>query len=101
MNGLPLKAGFIPLVDAAPLIAAQEIGFAEEEGLALELVRAPSWSTLRDMLVLGQIEAAHMLSPVPVAAALGLGGISARLDAISVMSVNGNVVGFPGRHHGP
>lgn len=93
MNGLPLKAGFIPLVDAAPLIAAQEIGFAEEEGLALELVRAPSWSTLRDMLVLGQIEAAHMLSPVPVAAALGLGGISARLDAISVMSVNGNVVG--------
>lgn len=93
MNGLPLKAGFIPLVDAAPLIAAHEIGFAEEEGLVLDLRKAPSWSTLRDMLALGQIEAAHMLSPVPVAAALGLGGVSARLEAISVLSVNGNVVG--------
>lgn len=88
-----LKVGFMPLVDAAPLIAAHEIGFAEEEGLALDLLRAPSWSTLRDMLVLGQIEAAHMLSPVPVAAALGLGGIAARLDAVAVLSVNGNVVG--------
>ncbi|WP_146346477.1 CmpA/NrtA family ABC transporter substrate-binding protein [Phaeobacter marinintestinus] len=88
-----LKAGFIPLVDAAPLIAAAEIGFAEEEGLKLDLVKAPSWSTLRDMLAVGQIDAAHMLSPVPVAAALGLGGVSARFDAVSVLSVNGNVVG--------
>ena len=67
-----LTAGFIPLVDMAPLAIAREIGFAEEEGLELQLVRAPSRSTLRDMLALGQIEAAHMLSPVPVAAALGL-----------------------------
>lgn len=88
-----LRAGFIPLVDCAPLVIAHEMGFAEEEGLSLALQRYPSWSTLRDMLVLGQIEAAHMLSPVPVAAALGLGGIQARLDAISVLSVNGNVVG--------
>jgi NitT/TauT family transport system ATP-binding protein len=88
-----LTAGFIALVDAAPLIIARELGFAEEEGLNLELRRAPSWSTLRDLLALGQIEAAHMLSPVPVAMALGLGGIKTRLDALSVMSVNGNVFG--------
>lgn len=88
-----LTAGFIPLVDMAPLAIAREIGFAEEEGLELQLVRAPSRSTLRDMLALGQIEAAHMLSPVPVAAALGLGGAAAQLDALSVLSVNGNVIG--------
>jgi NitT/TauT family transport system ATP-binding protein len=88
-----LTAGFIALVDAAPLIIARELGFAEEEGLNLELRRAPSWSTLRDLLALGQIEAAHMLSPVPVAMALGLGGVKTRLDALSVMSVNGNVFG--------
>ncbi len=88
-----LAAGFIPLVDMAPLAIAREIGFAEEEGLDLQLQRAPSWSTLRDMLALGQIEAAHMLSPVPVATALGLGGAAAHLDALSVLSVNGNVIG--------
>ncbi len=89
----PLSAGFIPLVDAAPLIIAREIGFAEEEGLALELRPAASWATLRDMVSLGQVEAAHMLAPVPVAAALGLGGSGIRLDVLQVLSVNGNSIG--------
>lgn len=90
---MPVSAGFIPLVDAAPLVIAREIGFAEEEGLALTLERAPSWSTLRDMVAFGAVDAAHMLSPVPVATALGLGGLGVRLDAVSVLSVNGNVIG--------
>ena len=93
MIGEPLGVGFIALVDAAPVVMAHELGFAAEEGLALSLSRAPSWSTLRDMLALGQIEAAHMLAPVPVASALGLGGSAAALDALAVLSVNGNVVG--------
>lgn len=90
----PLSAGFIPLVDAAPLIVAKELGFAEEEGLALDLVSAPSWSTLRDMLAFGQIQAAHMLSPVPVASALGLMNGIPRLNALMVLSVNGTVFGI-------
>ncbi|TCL00444.1 NitT/TauT family transport system ATP-binding protein [Shimia isoporae] len=94
MRTLPLSVGFMPLVDAAPLIVAHELGFAEEEGLALNLQSAPSWSTLRDRLILGQIEAAHMLSPVPVAMALGLGGLPTQLDALSVLSINGNVIGI-------
>ena len=88
-----LNAGFIPLIDAAPLIIAHEIGFAEEEGLALQLRAAPSWSTLRDLLVMGQIEAAHMLAPIPVAMCLGLGGMATRLDVLSVLSNNGTVIG--------
>lgn len=88
-----LAVGFIPLVDAAPLIVAEELGFAAEEGLAFDLIRAPSWSTLRDMLAAGAIDAGHMLAPVPVAIALGLGGVATRLDALSVMSINGNVLG--------
>lgn len=93
MRGPVLSVGFIPLVDAAPLIVAQEMGFAAQEGLALDLTKAPSWSSLRDMLVFGRVDAAHMLAPVPVASALGLGGTSAPLSAISVLSANGNVIG--------
>lgn len=89
-----LRAGFVPLVDAAPLIMAQELGFAAEEGLTLELRGAPSWSALRDMLAQGHVEAAHMLSPMPVAMALGLGGVAMRIDALSVLSVNGNTIGI-------
>ena len=34
-----VTAGFIPLLDAAILIAAREKGFAEEQGIDLHLVR--------------------------------------------------------------
>ncbi|WP_170764755.1 ABC transporter substrate-binding protein [Ruegeria lacuscaerulensis] len=93
MRVTSLNVGFMPLVDAAPLIMAQEMGFAGDEGLSLDLERAPSWSALRDMLSFGQLDAAHMLSPVPVAAALRLGGNGVALAAVSVLSVNGNVIG--------
>ncbi len=91
-----LRLGYLPLVDAAPLIVAEAMGFAEEEGLALELVAAPSWAALRDWLALGEVVAAHMLAPVPVALALGLGG-PARFEALSVLNVNGNAVGVSAR----
>ena len=71
MNMATLRLGFVPLLDMAPLAIAHEMGFAAAEGLALELARAPSWASLRDMLLWGQVEAAQMLAPVPVALALG------------------------------
>jgi two-component system, oxyanion-binding sensor len=88
-----LRLGFVPLVDAAPLMIADALGFAEEEGLTLDLQAAPSWASLRDALALGQVDAAQMLSPVPVAQALALGGSSARFEALSVLSMNGNTIG--------
>ncbi|WP_026621442.1 two-component system, oxyanion-binding sensor (plasmid) [Ensifer sp. WSM1721] len=68
-----IRAGFIPLVDAAVLIAAAEFGFAEREGIILELVKDVSWANVRDRLAFRQFDIAHMLSPMPVAAMLGLG----------------------------
>jgi len=93
MRTVSVPVAYMPLVDAAPLIVAQEMGFAEAEGVALELIPAPSWSSVRDMLAFGRVDAAHMLSPVPVAMAMGLGGVSTALSAVSVLSVNGNVIG--------
>ncbi len=93
MNHTVLNCGYVPLVDSAPLIIAKELGFAAEEGLELNLVRQPSWSALRDMLALGHLDAAQMLSPMPIAMSLGMGGLVARIDAMMVLSVNGTVFG--------
>ncbi|WP_149740350.1 CmpA/NrtA family ABC transporter substrate-binding protein [Rhizobium sp. RU20A] len=68
-----LRAGFIPLMDASILIVAAEIGFANREGLTLDLVRDVSWANVRDRLAFRQFDIAHMLSPMPVASMLGLG----------------------------
>ncbi|MDQ4062244.1 MAG: ABC transporter substrate-binding protein, partial [Pseudomonadota bacterium] len=40
----PVRIGFLPLSDAAVLVAAAEQGFAAAEGIALELVREVSWA---------------------------------------------------------
>ncbi|MFT7058848.1 MAG: NitT/TauT family transport system ATP-binding protein [Pseudorhodobacter sp.] len=92
-----LRLGYVPLIDAAPLLIAQRMGFAREEGLSLDLMPAPGWAALRDMLALGQIEAAHMLSAMPIAMALGLGGGAARFEALSVLNANGDVIGVSNR----
>lgn len=91
---VPLRLGYVPLLDAAPLIIAEALGFAEEEGLSLELHTAPSWAALRDMLAVGQVDAAQMLAPVPVAMALGLGRGPVRFEALCVLNLNGNVIGI-------
>lgn len=93
MKTVSLPIAYMPLVDAAPLIVAQEMGFAASEGLSLDLIAAPSWSSVRDMLAFGRVDAAHLLSPIPVAMALGLGGVTTAVSAVSVLSVNGNVIG--------
>jgi len=93
MKTVRLPVAYVPLADAAPLIVAHEMGLARSEGIDLELIPAPSWSSVRDMLAFGRVDAAHLLSPVPVAMALGLGGVAQKLSAVSVLSVNGNVIG--------
>ncbi|SFS05784.1 ABC transporter substrate-binding protein [Yoonia litorea] len=93
MKPVEISVAYMPLVDAAPLIIAQEMGFAQSEGIALNLIAAPSWSSVRDMLAFGRVDAAHLLSPVPIASAMRMGGVSTQISAVSVLSVNGNVIG--------
>jgi len=85
-------AGFVPLVDAAPLIAAHEKGFVQEAGLKLRLVRQPSWASLRDHLNLGHLDCGHTLSPLPIATVLGIGQVRAPLIVPMVLSRGGNAI---------
>lgn len=88
----PLAVAFLPLTDAAVLIAAQEKGFARDHDIALTLVRTESWATVRDRLVYGQVQAAHMLAPLAVAVTLGLSQHPAALAAPFKLNVNGNAL---------
>ena len=88
-----LDLGFVPLLDAAPLIIAERMGFAAEERLHLRLHPARSWSALRDMLSSGHIAAAQMLSAVPIAGRLGFGGAAVDFEAPLVLSLGGQIIG--------
>lgn len=92
MADLEIAAGFIPLTDSAILVAARECGFAEEEGIALTLLRETSWANIRDRMAIGQFEAAHMLAPMPIAFALGLTPLSLDVVVPMAMGLGGNAV---------
>lgn len=87
-----LSAGFIPLVDAAPLIVARELGFAEKHGVDLQLTRSNSWAGLRDRLSVGNVDAAHMLPPIAIASQLGIGNPKAPMVVPCGLSMNGNAI---------
>jgi two-component system, oxyanion-binding sensor len=95
-----VTAGFIPLVDAASLLIAADFGFAEEEGLHIELVREVSWANMRERLGAGRFDIAHLLAPMAVASPLGLAPGSVPLTAPYVLAVNGNAITVsPKLHH--
>lgn len=87
-----IVAAFVPLVDCAVLVAARAEGFAARHGIDLELVKAPSWASLRDHLNLGHVDCAHALAPLPVASTLGVGHVQVECIVPFVLGRGGNAV---------
>jgi len=87
-----LTLGFIPLVDAAPLVVAREKGFTAAEGLSLTLARETSWANIRDRVMLGHFDAAHMLGPMPIASTLGIGHVEVPMIAPLSLGLGGNAI---------
>jgi NitT/TauT family transport system ATP-binding protein len=84
--------GFIPLLDCAPLVAAVEKGFAGDEGIDLTLVRETSWANIRDRVVVGHFDAAHMLGPMTIASTLGIGHLRVPMVAPLSLGLGGNAI---------
>jgi NitT/TauT family transport system ATP-binding protein/nitrate/nitrite transport system substrate-binding protein len=87
-----LRIGFIPLNDCAPLAAAGALGFFADEGLAVDLLREPSWANIRDKLAAGAIDGAHMLAPMALAATLGVGSEPFAVAAPLALNRNGAAI---------
>ena len=87
-----IHVGFMPLMDAAILIVAREMGFAEDEGIGLHLHRETSWANIRDRMAVGHFDAAHMLAPMPVANALNLTPMPTDLIVPMALGLGGNAI---------
>ena len=87
-----IRFGFLPLTDAAIPIVAHEMGFAAEEGVPLELSRETSWANIRDRMAVGHFDAAHLLAPMPIAAALQLMPMSPKVMVPMALGLGGNAV---------
>src|SRR5262245_13552613 len=68
-----IKVGFIPITCATPIIMAHPMGFYTKHGLNVEVVKTAGWAVIRDKTINKEYDAAHMLSPMPLAITLGAG----------------------------
>ena len=92
LKSKPLRLGYVPLIDCAPLVMAQELGLFAKYDLHVTLTREPGWATIRDKILYGDLDAAHALAVMPFATTLGLGSI--RSDCVTglVLSQHGNAI---------
>ncbi|MCP3735782.1 ABC transporter substrate-binding protein [Sphingomonas sp. RP10(2022)] len=94
MSAETFRIGFLPLVDAALPILAHELGFAAAEGLRIEPVRDLTWATVRDRLLYGHTDAAHLVAPLAIATTLGRDRPAVPLAVPFVLGLNGNAITF-------
>lgn len=60
----PLRIGYLPITDAAPLLVAHGRGLFEAEGLQVEKPRLfRSWAQIIEAFVAGQVDLIHLLTP--------------------------------------
>ncbi|MCU0934954.1 MAG: ABC transporter substrate-binding protein [Gammaproteobacteria bacterium] len=93
-----LKVGFIPITCATPIIMAHPMGFYAKHGLNVEVVKTAGWAVMRDKALAKEYDAAHMLSPMPLAITLGLGSTSLPWTMPAVENINGQAITLAVKH---
>lgn len=93
-----LKVGFIPITCATPIIMASPMGFYSKQGLDVEVVKTAGWAVIRDKTINKEYDAAHMLSPMPIAISMGLGSNPIPFATPAIENVNGQAICLSIKH---
>jgi nitrate/nitrite transport system substrate-binding protein len=93
-----LKVGFIPITCATPIIMAHPMGFYSKQGLNVEVVKTAGWAVIRDKTLNKEYDAAHMLSPMPLAITLGAGSTPIPYTMPAVENINGQAITLSVKH---
>ena len=93
-----LKVGFIPITCATPIIMAHPMGFYTKHGLNVEVVKTAGWAVIRDKTLNKEYDAAHMLSPMPLAITMGVGSNPIPYTMPAVENINGQAITLSVKH---
>lgn len=93
-----LKVGFIPITCGTPIIMAQPMGFYEKHGLNVDVIKTAGWAVIRDKTLNKEYDAAHMLSPMPLAISLGAGSNAIPFAAPAIENINGQAITLNVKH---
>jgi nitrate/nitrite transport system substrate-binding protein len=93
-----LKIGFIPITCATPIIMAEPLGFYRKHGLEAEVIKTAGWAVIRDKALNKEYDAAHMLSPMPLAITLGAGAAPQPWTMPAIENINGQAITLSLKH---
>ena len=83
-----VKIGFIPLTDCASIVMASVLGFDKKYGVKIIPNKEASWAGVRDKLVNGELDMAHVLYGLIYGVHMGTAG--PKKDMAVLMSLNNN-----------
>jgi nitrate/nitrite transport system substrate-binding protein len=83
-----VKIGFIPLTDCASVVMASVLGIDKKYGVKITPSKEASWAGVRDKLVSGELDFAHVLYGLIYGVHMGTAG--PKKDMAVLMSLNNN-----------
>jgi nitrate/nitrite transport system substrate-binding protein len=87
-----VKIGFIPLTDCASVVIASVMKFDEKYGIKIIPSKEASWAAVRDKLVNGEIDAAHVLYGLIYGVQMGIGGPKKDMSVLMTINNNGQAI---------
>src|SRR5438477_582994 len=87
-----VKIGFIPLTDCASVVIASKMKFDEKYGIKMTPSKEASWAAVRDKLVNGELDAAHVLYGLIYGVHLGIGGPKKDMAVLATLNHNGQAI---------
>jgi nitrate/nitrite transport system substrate-binding protein len=84
-----IRIGFIPLTDCASVVMASVLKFDEKYGIKIIPTKEASWAGVRDKLVNGELDMAHVLYGLVYGVHLGVGGPKKDMAVLMTLNRNG------------
>ncbi|MGI9025816.1 MAG: CmpA/NrtA family ABC transporter substrate-binding protein [Burkholderiaceae bacterium] len=87
-----VRIGFIPLTDCASIVMASVMGFDKKYGIKIVPTKEASWAGVRDKLVNGELDAAHVLYGLIYGLQLGISGPKKDMPVLMTLNNNGQAI---------
>ncbi len=87
-----VKIGFIPLTDCASVVMASVLGIDQKYGVKIIPTKEASWAGVRDKLVNGELDFAHVLYGLVYGVHLGIGGPKKDMAVLATLNHNGQAI---------
>lgn len=87
-----VRIGFIPLTDCASVVMASVLGFDEKYGVKIIPTKEASWPGVRDKLVNGELDLAHVLYGLVYGVHMGTAGPKKDMAVLMTLNRNGQAI---------